>query len=143
MDVMGLLNFLMEVEVDSLSDERGILDVAELHLSNKFICKRIYYISNVPEVKQRGSHAHKELQQIFFAISGSFRIRVTDGLKADEVQVQAHSRGYYLPSGLWRDLDNFTPDAVCLVLASEHYEESDYLNSIEDYLGWRSSIAKS
>ncbi len=138
---MSELNFLTEVSVRSIHDERGNLDIAELEVPAPFIVKRIYYISNVPEGKARGAHAHKELKQIFFALSGSFRIKVTDGVSVDEVMVSTHSQGYYLPNGFWRDLDNFTHDAVCLVLASEHYDASDYLNDFDNYLKWRPSIA--
>jgi mannose-6-phosphate isomerase-like protein (cupin superfamily) len=130
---------LKEIQVTSILDNRGNLDIAEFQNIGKFETKRIYYISNVPESDARGAHAHKSLDQIFFAVTGSFNMTVTDGFITETVELKAHEMGYFLPAGYWRDLDNFTNDAVCLVLASEHYDESDYIRSYEEYLEWKKS----
>jgi mannose-6-phosphate isomerase-like protein (cupin superfamily) len=128
---------LKEIQITSILDSRGNLDIAEFQNIGKFETKRIYYISNVPENDTRGAHAHKNLDQIFFAITGSFNMTVTDGFITETVELKAHEMGYFLPAGHWRDLYNFTNDAVCLVLASEHYDESDYIRSYEEYLEWK------
>jgi hypothetical protein len=130
---------LKEIQVTSILDNRGNLDIAEFQNIGKFETKRIYYISNVPENDTRGAHAHKSLDQVFFAVAGSFNMTVTDGFITETVELKAHEMGYFLPAGHWRDLGNFTSDAVCLVLASEHYDENDYIRSYEEFLEWKKS----
>ena len=136
---MTALKILKEIQVANYLDDRGNLDVAEFQSIGKFETKRIYYISNVPENDARGAHAHKNLDQVFFAVAGNFNLTVTDGSFTETVDLKAHETGYFLPAGYWRDLKNFTNDAVCLVLASEHYDENDYIRSFEEYLEWKKS----
>jgi mannose-6-phosphate isomerase-like protein (cupin superfamily) len=136
---MTALKILKEIQVANYLDDRGNLDVAEFQSIGKFETKRIYYISNVPENDARGAHAHKNLDQVFFAVAGNFNLTVTDGSFTETVDLKAHETGYFLPAGYWRDLKNFTNDAVCLVLASEHYDENDYIRSYEEYLEWKKS----
>ena len=132
-------SILQPVKVKKFSDLRGTLDVAEFHFTEMFQTKRIYYISGVPGGKTRGAHGHKELKQIFFALSGKFKLSVTDGQVFETVELKAHEVGYYLPAGYWRDLDGFSPDAICLVLASEHYDETDYISSYDEYFKWKNN----
>jgi len=113
--------------------------VSELEIDYRFETKRIYCISGVPENQSRGAHAHKNLKQIFFAVAGSLELTVTDGSTSETVELMAHKEGYYLPAGYWRDLKNFSDDAVCLVLASEHFSEADYIRSYDEYLRWRNN----
>ena len=136
---MTPLKILKEIQVTNFLDSRGNLDVAEFQNIGEFETKRIYYISRVPESDVRGAHAHKNLDQVFFAVAGKFNMTVTDGFITETVQLIAHEMGYFLPAGHWRDLKNFTNDAVCLVLASEHYDEKDYIHSYEEYLEWKKS----
>jgi mannose-6-phosphate isomerase-like protein (cupin superfamily) len=136
---MSALKILKEIRVANYLDDRGNLDVAEFQSVGKFETKRIYYISGVPENDARGAHAHKNLDQVFFAVAGNFKMTVTDGSITETVDLKAHETGYFLPAGYWRDLKNFTIDAVCLVLASEHYDENDYIRSYEEYLEWKKS----
>jgi hypothetical protein len=136
---MTSLKILKEIKVISFLDNRGNLDVAEFQSIGKFETKRIYYISNVPESESRGAHAHKKLEQAFFALAGNLNMTVTDGCITETVELKSHEVGYFLPAGYWRDLSNFTNDAVCLVLASEHYDENDYIYSYEEYLEWKKS----
>lgn len=128
---------LKQIDVENFSDERGNIDIAELTFPERFETKRIYYISNVAEGQTRGSHGHKELKQIFFALSGKFELTVTDGYVFETVEVKAHEKGYFLPAGYWRDLKNFSSDALCLVLASEHYDEHDYIYTYDEFLRWK------
>lgn len=136
---MDSLNFLYPVESTLFNEIRGDLRAVEIPDSISFQTKRIYCISNVPSDSIRGAHAHKELKQIFFAVLGSFTLKVTDGNKTDQVKVSSRSTGYFLPSGLWRELSDFSQDAICLVLASEHFGEKDYLKDMSDYLAWKKS----
>jgi hypothetical protein len=135
---MHPLNFLTEVESETFSDARGVLNAIELPEELNFETKRIYYITEVPVNSIRGAHAHKKLRQIFFALSGSFTLIVTDGQRTDKVRISAHSSGYYLPSGYWRELTEFEPETICMVLTSEHFEELDYIREMSTYLEWRS-----
>ena len=132
-------SILSPINVENFKDLRGNLCVAEISLIQKFDTKRIYYISGVPQVQSRGAHGHKKLKQIFFAVSGSFSLIVTDGLSSETVQIQNGGVGYYLPEGYWRELSEFTPDAVCLVLASENYDEGDYIYSYDEFLRWKNN----
>lgn len=136
---MTPLNILKEIQVTSFLDKRGNLDVAQFQSIGKFETKRIYYISNVPKNDSRGAHAHKNLEQVFFALAGSLNMTVTDGDITETVELKSHEVGYFLPAGYWRDLRNFTKDAVCLVLASKYYDENDYIYSYEEYLEWKKS----
>jgi dTDP-4-dehydrorhamnose 3,5-epimerase-like enzyme len=132
------LNFLTKVEPQTFSDARGVLNAIEIPEELNFETKRIYYITEVPINSIRGAHAHKKLRQIFFALSGSFTLIVTDGQRTDKVRISAHSSGYYLPSGYWRELTEFESETICLVLASEHFNDSDYIKEKNTYLEWRS-----
>jgi hypothetical protein len=137
---MGLLNFLQPIDATKFTDLRGDLNAIEIPDSFSFQTRRIYYISSVPSNSIRGTHAHKELNQIFIAIGGSFTLSVTDGAKTDKVRVRTGSCGYFLPSGFWRELSDFTEGTICLVLASEHFDENDYIKEMSEYLDWRNSI---
>ena len=134
---MDSLNFLIKINPETFSDSRGVLDAIELPDKLIFETKRIYYISNVPANAIRGAHAHKNLRQIFFALSGSFNLTVTDGKKIDKVHVREHSSGYYLPNGYWRELIEFEPNTICLVLASEHFDDADYIQEMSAYREWK------
>ncbi len=136
---MASLNFLQPINSTSFCELRGDLIAVEIPDSLAFQTKRIYYISNVPSDSIRGAHAHKELKQIFFALSGNFILKVTDGNKSDTVKVASQSNGYFLPSGFWRELSDFSTGAICLVLASDHYDEKDYFIEMSDYLDWKKS----
>jgi hypothetical protein len=135
---MDSLKFLYPIESSSFNEQRGDLRAIEIPDSLSFQTKRIYYISNVPSDSIRGAHAHKKLRQIFISLSGSFTLNVTDGKSSDQVRITAQSKGYYLPSGYWRELSDFAANSICLVLASEHFDESDYIRNMSDFLAWKS-----
>jgi uncharacterized RmlC-like cupin family protein len=136
---MEQFNFIQPVVMKAFSDARGSLGVSELNSIRDFKTERIYYIKGVPADASRGAHGHKALEQIFYALSGTFRLTVTNGDVSDSVIVSELSNGYHLPAGLWRDLDNFSSDCICLVLASQPYDESDYIHDFEMYKKWRQS----
>jgi hypothetical protein len=137
-----ILHFLSKADIDYKTDTRGDIGIFEIPKKEYFHIKRIYYITKVPRNKYRGSHAHKSLHQVFFSLSGSFKLEVTDGVLRDEVQLIESGSGYYLPAGYWRELSDFTDGAVCLVLASDHYDVDDYIYDYEEFREWRKSHAK-
>ena len=135
---MKKLNFLQEVPVSAFINERGYLGVCELEGVIPFSVKRVYFISDVPTGQSRGRHGHKSLEQVFLCLKGSFELNVTDGENFDR-QVLTQNDAFYAPSGLWRDLVNFSDDAVCLVLASAPYDVSDYIHDYSEFLNWKKS----
>lgn len=98
-----------------------------------FKINRIYYLYDIPGGESRGGHAHKKLEQLIIAASGSFDITVDDGRAKRTVHLSRPNAGFYLPSGIWREMNNFSSGAVCLVLASEHYKEDDYIREYDEF----------
>jgi len=136
---MNQANILQKIKIANFLDDRGQISVAELINVDNFIVRRIYYISQVVGNQKRGLHAHKKLNQIFFSISGSFKLSVTDGSIYDSYDLKQHGSGVFLPSGYWRELSDFSPGAICLVLASEHFLQSDYIYDFDEYLKWKNN----
>ena len=102
-----------------------------------FDIKRIYYLYDVPGGNSRGGHAHKDLYQIMIALSGSFTVTVDDGQLKRSFLLNQPYQGLLIPPGLWRDLDNFSSGSICMVLASELYDEEDYFRDYENYAQWK------
>lgn len=127
------------VDLPHVQDERGSLSFIEAEKHIPFEIRRVYYLYGVMPGASRGAHAHKELQQLMVALAGSLDVELDDGHRKLTFHLTNPTQGLYVPSGLWRDLRNFTPDAVCLVLASMHYSEDDYYRDYQDYL----SVARS
>ena len=109
--------------------------------SNKelpFTIQRVYYLFDVPGGEGRGGHAHKDLQQLIVAASGSFDIIIDDGNVKRTFHLSRPYMGLYMPSGLWRELDNFSSGSICLVLASTVYDEADYMRDYTAFKEWKS-----
>ena len=102
-----------------------------------FDIKRIYYLYDIPKLEFRGAHAHKNLKQLFIALSGSFVLEIYDGKSKIQINLNDPYTGIYMPPGLWRNLKNFSDDSVCLVLASLIYNERDYIRDISDFLKYK------
>jgi hypothetical protein len=98
-----------------------------------FDIKRIYYLYDIPGGGTRGGHAHKNLQQLIVAASGSFDVIIDDGINRKVVNLNRPYFGLHLIPGIWRELVNFSSGAVCLVLASDKYDESDYIRDYGDF----------
>ncbi len=98
-----------------------------------FEVKRIYYLYDVPSGETRGGHAHLKLQQLIIAASGSFDVTINDGKIKRTITLNRPNYGLYITPGIWRDLGNFSAGSICLVLASEKYDEEDYIRSYEDF----------
>jgi len=102
-----------------------------------FDVKRIYYLYDVPGGNSRGGHAHKALHQIMIALSGSFSVTLDDGQNKKTFMLNQPYQGLLIPPGLWRDLDNFSSGSICMVLASELYDEEDYFRNYQNFKDWK------
>jgi dTDP-4-dehydrorhamnose 3,5-epimerase-like enzyme len=121
------------IDLPRISDDRGNLTFVEGGNHIPFDIKRIYYLYDVPGGSERGAHAHKDLQQLIIAMSGSFDVILDDGLQKKRFQLSRSYYGLYVCSMIWRELLNFSSGAVCLVLASNFYDEDDYYRDYEIY----------
>lgn len=121
------------IELPQIYDSRGTLSFIEGTRHIPFEIKRVFYLYNVPDGKTRGGHAHKNLQQLIIAMSGSFDIVLDDGFEKRTIHLTESHKAVYLPRMIWPDLENFSSDAVCMVLASEYYNEADYYREYSDF----------
>ena len=115
-------------------DERGQLVAIEEQKDLPFDIKRVYYIYDTLPGVRRGFHAHRNLQQILVCVSGSCKIHLDDGTQTQEVTLDDPNTGLYIANNMWREMYDFTPGAVLLVLASQYYDEADYIRNYEDFL---------
>ena len=115
------------IDLPVVSDPRGDLTFIEGQNHVPFDIARVYYLYNVPVDSERGGHAHKELQQVVFALSGSFRVKVDDGEKQENFWLRDPRQGLFISRMVWREMDRFSQGAVCMVLASHPYDEADYI----------------
>jgi dTDP-4-dehydrorhamnose 3,5-epimerase-like enzyme len=115
-------------------DPRGKLIAIESLADVPFEIKRIYYIYDTATGTRRGFHCHKELQQYLICVSGSCKILLDDGNEKQIIELNDPSEGLYVGPALWREMFDFSPDAVLLVLASEHYNEDDYIHDYAEFL---------
>jgi oxalate decarboxylase/phosphoglucose isomerase-like protein (cupin superfamily) len=118
----------------------GNITVAENLQQIPFEVKRVYYLYDVPGGESRGGHAHKELNQLIVAASGSFDLTVDDGRTKRTFHLARPNFGVYMPAGLWRDISNFSSGSICLVLASHVYDEDDYLRDYDYFLKYKNEL---
>jgi hypothetical protein len=121
------------LELPKIEDRRGNLSFIEGAQHIQFDIKLVYYIYDVPGGADRGSHAHKELHQFIVAMSGSFDVVLDDGGEKKRFHLNRPYYGLYVCPMMWRDLDNFSSGAVCMVLASAHYDELDYIRNYSKF----------
>lgn len=115
-------------------DDRGQLVALEEMKDIPFHIKRVYYMYDTKEGVRRGYHAHRHLEQILIAIHGTCKIHLDNGTETAEVLLDSPYEGLYIANNMWREMYDFSPDAVLMVLASEYYDESDYIRNYEDFL---------
>ncbi len=121
------------LDLPRISDGRGYLSVVEANRHIPFAIERVYYLYEVPGNLARAGHAHKQLQQLMIPVAGSFNIMLDNGRLRETFTMDKPWQGIVLDSMVWRDIDAFSPDCVCLVLASRPYEESDYYRNYDDF----------
>lgn len=127
------------IKLPKITDPRGNLTFIEGNRHIPFAVRRVYYLYDVPAGAVRGGHAHKKLEQFVIAASGSFTVITDDGSKRETFFLNRPDCGLYIPRMIWRELEDFSSGSICIVLASENYDESDYYR---DYNEYRAALEK-
>ncbi len=131
------------IQLPKIQDPRGNLTFIEGGEHIPFDIQRVYYLYDVPGGSERGGHAHKDLQQLIVAMSGSFDVLLDDGFERKRFHLNRSYYGLYVNSMVWRELDNFSSGSVSMVLASNKYTEDDYIRDYQDYLKHVENIPRS
>ena len=129
-----MLSDCIMLDLPKISDPRGNLTFFEESRHIPFNIRRIYYLYDVPGGSERGGHAHKNLHQFMIAISGSFDVLLDDGTEKKRIRLDRPYNGLYICPMMWRELDNFSSGSVCLVVASEFFDESDYFRDYSEFI---------
>jgi hypothetical protein len=122
------------IDLPRINDPRGNLTFVEANRHVPFDIRRVYYLYDVPGGAERGGHGHKQLHQLIIAMSGSFDIHLDDGVEKKSVHMNRSYFGLYVCPMIWREIDNFSSGAVCLVLASNLYDEADYYRDYDEFM---------
>jgi len=125
------------IDLPKIADPRGNLTFVEGGQQIPFDIRRVYYLYDVPGGSERGGHAHKNLQQLIIAMSGSFDVVLNDGHRQKRIHLNRSYHGLYVCPMIWRELDNFSSGSVCMVLASSLFSEDDYIRDYASYLSSR------
>ena len=122
------------IELPKITDARGNLTFLEGERHIPFEIKRVFYLYDVPTGEDRGAHAHKSLNQFLICLSGSFDVTLDDGLEKKAIHINRPWMGLYIPYMIWAAEVNFDPGSVCLVMASEYFDEADYIRDYDEFL---------
>ena len=125
------------IELDKCHRVKGNITVVENNITVPFAVRRTYYLYDIPGGESRGAHAHKELQQLIIAASGSFNVTLDDGNIKRTFMLNRPYQGLLIVPGIWRTLDDFSSGSVCLVLASHPYEKEDYMRDYSEFLKYK------
>ena len=125
------------IELDKHHSDKGNLSVVANHQTIPFDVRRVYYLYDIPGGENRGAHAHKDLRQLIIAASGSFSVTLDDGKVKRTFFLNRPHQGLLVVPGIWRDLTDFSSGSVCLVLASSHYDEKDYIRNYSEFLSYK------
>jgi mannose-6-phosphate isomerase-like protein (cupin superfamily) len=130
---METINAIQLLKIPVVEDVRGNLGIIQSDFL-PFEFKRVYYLFDVPSTAFRGGHAHINQQEVLIALSGSFEVTVNDGIEEKRYLLNKPNVGLLIPTGIWRELENFSSGAVCLVLASDDFLEEDYIRDFDEFL---------
>ncbi len=125
------------ISLPKFGDRRGFLTPIEADGIEPFTLKRIFYLYDIPGGADRGGHAHKECHQLIVSVLGSFEVTINDGKEAKTFRLDRANNGLYIPPTIWASLVNFSSGAICLVLASELFQEEDYIRDFTEYMKFR------
>jgi hypothetical protein len=125
------------MQLPRIYDRSGSITAINNNIEIPFDVQRIYYVYDVPGGEARGGHGHKELKQFIIAASGSFDLILNDGRVKRSFSLSRPYMGVYVPAGIWRELDNFSSGAICLVLSSIIYSEADYIRNYAQFLDYK------
>jgi len=128
------------ISIPKIQDVRGNLSVIEGD-TIPFPLKRVYYLYDVPSGSERGGHSHIKQQEFLVAISGSFDVLLNDGVHEKIVTLNRPNIGLLLPTGIWRELQNFSSGSVCLVLASDVFDEDDYIRNYNEFKSFKNGTS--
>lgn len=123
------------IEIPKIKNAKGNIGVIENDVV-PFEIKRVYYLYDVPSSAKRGGHAHKALKQLLVPLSGSFDVVLKDGSEETVITLNKPDKGLLIHSNIWRELENFSSGAVCMVIASQAYDEEDYIRDYDDFLDY-------
>lgn len=129
------LDQVVLIDIPKIIDEKGRGNLSVIENDRlPYEIKRVYYLYDVPSDAYRGGHAHKEQLEFLIALSGSFEVVLEDGKQKKKVMLNKPNKGLLIPSGIWRELENFSSGAVCLVLASDVFKEADYIRDYKEFV---------
>jgi dTDP-4-dehydrorhamnose 3,5-epimerase-like enzyme len=123
------------IQIPKVEDYRGNIAIIEKEVL-PFEMKRVYYLFDVPSSARRGGHSHKNQQEFLVALSGSFDVVVNDGKKSQKVTLNKPDKGLLIRENIWRELENFSSGCVCLVIASDIFDEDDYIRDFDAFLSY-------
>lgn len=128
------------IELNRIKNRSGNITVVENNINIPFKIKRIFYLYDIPGGEDRGAHAHKKCHQFLVAVSGSFEVHLDDGKVKKAILLNQPYRGLHIPPGIWASEVNFSSGAICLVLASELYDEEDYIRKYDEFLSSKNEL---
>ena len=136
---MNSLKDVKMINLPKIVDERGNLSIIESAKHVPFVMKRVHWIYDVPGGIVRGGHAFRENEEFIVALSGSFEVLLDDGKQQQVVSLKRSYYGLYIPNGIWRVMNDFSTNALALVLSSKDYSDADYILDYEDFKRWRAA----